>query len=432
MVVQRLERTRSTFMDKISSKDPLTQRGYEIGLNNFDNFCMEKYGKADYISELKECNDEQLYDCLQAYINWNNSLAPRTVKNYFSKVKKYLHYRGIKLDPQDIKEELDFPILIKDELYPLSLEDIQAIFKAIPYNHKVALMCELSGLMRIGETVQLRKRHMITTGQNIIVKIPATIAKFKTGRTTYFSKEASKLLRPILKRIEDEDLVFGTSENKTYAELNSEQTLRRTLRKIGLDMKYESTNRFMINTHSFRAYGITKISRHDPNFAKKLAGQKGYLLEYDRMTPEEKLELYQKLEIDLIIDDTEKLKRENEKKQKTISELEEKSNRIDELEKQGKEEKQRMDMIMKSIKQMTKQKTASIGKKIIDKKELDHEELKSFREMVSLIIHMDSKFKERFIEYVSKNRGAEFGIKDNKKFKKKYYKENYDIELDLD
>ena len=59
-----------------------------------------------------------------------------------------------------------------------------------------------------------------------------------------------------------------------------------------------------------------------------------------------------------------------------------------------------MDMIMKSIKQMTKQRTASIGKKIIDKKEQDHEELKSFRKMVSHVIHMDSKFKEQFKKVV--------------------------------
>ena len=318
----RLERTRTSFMEKISSKDPLTQRGYVIGLNNFDNFCMEKFGKADYISELKKCNDDQIYDCLQALINWNNSLAPRTVTNYFSKVKKYLHYRGIKLHPQDVKEELDFKSRIDEELYPLSIENIQAIFKAIPYNHKVALLCELSGLLRIGETVQLRKRHLIISKENIIVKIPANIAKFKKGHTTFFSKEASKLLRPILRRKEDNDLVFGTNENKTFAELNSEQTLRRTLRKIGLDMKYESTGRFMINTHSFRAYGITKISRHDPNFAKKLAGQKGYLLQYDRMTDEEKLELYQKLEIDLIIDTTEKQKAEIKKLENDKTKLE--------------------------------------------------------------------------------------------------------------
>jgi len=247
-------------------------------------------------------------------------------------VKKYLHYRGIKLHDEDIKAELDFKNVIDEELYPLSLEDIQSIFKSTSYKMRVTLLCQLSGLMRIGELVQLRKKHLILNKQNIIVKIPASIAKFKKGRTTFLSKEASKLLRPILRRIDDNGLVFGSSENSFHAELNAGQTLRRVLIKIGLDMRYESTGRFYINTHSWRAYGITKISRHDENFAKKLAGQKGYLLQYDRMTDDEKLELYEKFEIDLIIDNTEKLKLENQKKAEQITELEAKNQEIQKLE----------------------------------------------------------------------------------------------------
>jgi len=308
MCVLKLERTRDTFMEKITTKDPKTQAGYVQALNNFENYCMEKMGKADYVTDLKKYVETDLFEFLQAWINWNNSRAPRTVTNYFSRVKKYLHYRGIKLHPQDIKEELDFKRKMSEELYGLSLDDIQTVLKALRYKHKVQFICQLSALMRIGETVQLRKKHLVTTGLNIIVKIPPNIAKFKKGRTTFFTKEASRLLRPILRELKDDDFVFGTSNNPRFSELNTEQILRRTLKRVGLDMKYESNNRYMINTHSFRAYGITKISRHDPNFAKKLAGQKGYLDEYDRMTDEEKLELYQKLEVDLIIDDSEKQK----------------------------------------------------------------------------------------------------------------------------
>jgi len=182
-------------------------------------------------------------------------------------------------------------------------------------------MCQLSGLMRIGEIVQLRKKHLILDKQNIIVKIPTTIAKFNKARTTYFSKEASLLLRPKLRTLEDNDLIFASNENSRYAEINAEQKLRRAIIKVGLDMRYTSTDRYCINTHSFRAYGITKLSRHDPNFAKKIAGQKGYLLQYDRIDDDEKLALYQKYELDLIIDNTAKLKAENKVKQEQINEL---------------------------------------------------------------------------------------------------------------
>jgi len=157
-------------------------------------------------------------------------------------------------------------------------------------------------MMRIGEMVQLRKKHMIILDNGrIMVKIPASIAKFKRARTTFIAIEGSEILIPHLKKLNDDDLIFGTNENPRYSKLNCITILRRTLDTIGLDMRYDS-DRYKINTHSFRAYGITKVSRHDPNFAKIIAGQKGYLIrEYDRLTDEEKLNKYLEVENDLLI-----------------------------------------------------------------------------------------------------------------------------------
>jgi len=313
---QKLERSRSTFMEKMTPKDPKTLRSYNMAINNFENFCMEKYGKADFISELKEYDNDALFDFLQSWINWNDKLAPSTIRILFSRIKKYLYHRGIKLHQQDINEELEFRSQIQEERYGLALDDIQTITKNMKYRHKTQFICQLSSLMRIGELTQLRKKHLIADRQNIIVKIPATIAKLKKGRTTFFSKEASRLLRPLLRKINDDDLVFGIKSDVTVA-----QVLRRVLIKTGLDMKYESSGDYMINTHSFRAYGITKLSRHDPNFAKKIAGQRGYLDEYDRINDDEKLALYEKFENDLIIDDSEKQKAEIKKLESEKSEL---------------------------------------------------------------------------------------------------------------
>jgi len=109
--------------------------------------------------------------------------------------------------------------------------------------------------------------------------------------------------------------------NNTNSQSATKQVLRLAVKKAGLTMKYESTGRYMINTHSFRAYGITKLSRLDVNFAKKIAGQKGYLLQYDRLTDEEKLDLYEKFESELTIDDNAKQKAEIEQFQNEKSEL---------------------------------------------------------------------------------------------------------------
>jgi len=55
---------------------------------------------------------------------------------------------------------------------------------------------------------------------------------------------------------------------------------------------------------------------------KKLAGQKGYLLQYDRMNDEEKLEKYLEIEPELLIFDESKKNAEIEKLKKEKSELE--------------------------------------------------------------------------------------------------------------
>jgi len=305
MRISKIARTKETFRDKISSQTKGSQEGIFVGIDNFEKFSMERYGKVNIIPDLVDMEIDDVIDVLQAWINFmNGMISPSTVIIYFSRVKKYLHYMGIKINPEDVKMELEFRRKPQEDLYGLTLENIHAIFAVMDYKTKVQFMCQLSALMRIGEITQLRKKHLDLSRQNIIVKIPPHIAKFKKGRTTFFSKEASTLLRPLLRTKDDEDLVFVKNPNAHHASVNSEAKLRRALVKSGLDMKKSTTNRYLINTHSFRAYGITKLSSHDESFAKKLAGQKSYQGQYVRISDDEKLENYQKYEYELIIDES--------------------------------------------------------------------------------------------------------------------------------
>jgi len=310
MSILKIPRTKETYYTKIETQDPGTQDHINTSIKNFENFAMEKYGKANIMIDLKEADDESRFDTIQAWINWTKHLAPKTIQNRFYAIQNYMHYMGIKLHPRDVKQELTFPSLIDEELYGVKLDEIQRVFATLQYKKRCMFTCQISGLMRVGELVQLRKKHVIDMGTNYMIKIPTTIAKKKKARTTYWSKEASKLVRPILNKIDDYDLIFQNNPNKKSAVIAVEQVLRRALNRNGLTERYESNDRYMINTHSLRAYGITKLSRFDPNLAKKLAGQKGYMLQYDRLDDDEKLVLYQKYEHNLIIDPTEKLKAE--------------------------------------------------------------------------------------------------------------------------
>jgi len=200
-----------------------------------------------------------------------------------------------------VKENINFRSYIEEERFPLTLDHIQKILSVAGYGMKLKLLTQLSSGMRRGEMLQLRKKDLIID-KRIIIKIPARIAKFNKARTTFVSSEVGKMLIPRLKKLNDNDFVFGSDSVKDKNLGDSyEQNLTRYLEKLNLDMRYESTGYHKINTQSFRAYFITKISRHDENIAKKLAGQKGYLLQYDRLTEQEKLEKYIEFESDLYI-----------------------------------------------------------------------------------------------------------------------------------
>jgi len=322
-LLTRRERTRETFEEKISHKAKGTQESYQTLLNKWGEFSLEKFNSKDLISELKLVEEDTLWDTLQEWINWNNAKGqmPQVNKFRFSLLKKYLHHRGIKIFKEDIEENLDFPTIVEEEPYPLSLDDLQLIIQNAPYKKKVMYLCMISSGMRIGETCQLKPKHLDLENKRIMVKIPASIAKYNRSRKTFFSKEASKLLKPLLKKLDYDDFIFGTHENPKYAETNEIQQLKRLLIKIGLYEKQENGHG-KITSHSFRAFFITKVSRFDRDLAHFLAGQKNkmYLPRYDRLTDDEKLELYLKIEPELIIDDSAKKQTElDQLKQKQVN-----------------------------------------------------------------------------------------------------------------
>jgi len=299
----------------MQTKDPKTLVTYRITLDSFEGF-------------LKDNNytitQETAEDIVQGYVNWfSKNHAPRTVSNYYSRIKKYLRHLGIHID------EIELPAIPEKELYPLKLSDIHNIFQELSHKDITLFLTQLQGGLRIGETVQLKKKHFILDYERILIKIPPEIAKFKRGRTVVIGRESGDRIKKILHRIDDNDLVFGTGENPISSRVNKEAILRNALIKTGLDMKYDDTGRYQINTHSFRAYFITRVSRHDPNIAKKLAGEKGYLLQYDRLTDEEYIENYLKFEEDLIVFDLTKRDQKQNLKQK---ELEDQMQKMEEME----------------------------------------------------------------------------------------------------
>ena len=333
MTFVKTQRNYQKYLDKISKKAEKTQKGFKTSHNSFDRFCDHRFKSSgeETIEELKLAEDEAVFDTLQEWINWMD-ISPNTIPIYFTHMKTYLYWRGIKINSQDVKLELDFPKQEVEELHPLSLDEVRMLLGVANYKNRCMYLCMLSGGFRPVEITHIKKKDLELDKKRIVIHVPARYTKLKRTKTSFISSEAQKMLRPILKRINDNDFVFGGNSNSRAS------VFARYCDKVGLDSRYDTTQIRKITLMGFRAYFITKLSRHDPNLAKKWAGQKGYLLQYDRMTPDEQLEKYLEFEPDLLINDT-------VRKDRKIEDLEKKNVEIEALRKNQKDDKKTLKIL---------------------------------------------------------------------------------------
>ena len=159
------KRTREMYFDKISTKSKSLQNSTRIVLEQFDKFCNLKYShdSEQVIQELmgmriEEC-EQATCDLYQSWINWNHKkgLSSKTLKVYFSLLKSYVHYRGIKISNKEIKDSVNLPKIIKEQKEPLTMHQIHDILKIASFDKKSLYLCLLSSGMRIGEAVQIKK-----------------------------------------------------------------------------------------------------------------------------------------------------------------------------------------------------------------------------------------------------------------------------------
>jgi len=335
MSILTKNRTAKNYEEKLSNLPINTRENVQAAINNFKKFVQEEHESTpdkicgELIEIKKSKGDEEyedvLYNFLQDWIDWNISkqAGAYTIKTRFSIIRSYLYYLGVKSNPQDIKQLLKFPKKIQEERYPLKKQELRDLVLAQARNQKrqaLYLACSSSG-MRAGEALQIKKKDLDFSLERIMIRIKAEYTKTKFARTTFVSKECQEKIMTYFQNLDDDDCVFTNSKSRFKTRGRTEQmALSNALEALGYNEKYSSNGFYKITTHSFRAYFFTLATRkHDENYAHKMVGHGGYLMQYDRMTDEEKLQLYLELEPDLVVFDQtkneleiEKLKQENE------------------------------------------------------------------------------------------------------------------------
>lgn len=305
-----------------SSLSPSSLETKFFALKFFREFCLEKYGESveDIIKKIQKC-PESVYPLMSDFKERETArgISIRVIKLRFTYIKFYLLEHGVKIDNSSKIKDV-FGKTPKYLREPVVHDEICKIIMCSENHVKALIMIQTSSGMRISEVLQLRVGDF-EKGERYKIRVRAETTKTKQERITYISEEAEEFVEPFLKGKQVTDRVIPYSKSGMVSHLS------KAVRKAGVAKKYEHSKQLTITSHSFRAFFITQMGKLEGFVGHALAGHGHYMSEYDRYTPEDKLEKYIEGEINLKI-----FNRVNHKQMKNLErQLHEQSSRIEHL-----------------------------------------------------------------------------------------------------
>ena len=252
--------------------------------------------------------DEEMEELLQEWINHlvknppkKTELTPIVLKHYANAVNAYLKYHRFRIDIRTLK----FPKQLYEEKYPITVEEIQQILKVAKWTKQAYYLCLISTGARPREILGLTKNDVEWIGDKYKALIPSELTKKGLSRTVFFSKECNPYLNQIMKK--DKIDLFPHHENLTQAVSNEGAVFREYCDKVGYNQKQKTTSRNKINLYSFRRFFFTKALDHfKDDIAHAMVGHGAYLQVYQSRTEQQKKELWDELEPEILIFDQSK------------------------------------------------------------------------------------------------------------------------------
>ena len=328
-----VKRTRDEFILKKGKSSISSLRRCRYAFTSMEKYCLGKYKSnlENIIHELGIVDDtqEQVENLLQSYIDFleHQNCGTQTVMGYTSIFRQYLKYRRVKFDKDEL--DLDYKKEGKEELYPITKEDIKTLLDHASFNARAKILLQSSSGLRISELLGLRKCDINTELERYTIHVSAKISKSNKARTTIISIEAMPYLDKLLENIGDNDFIFPhTTKNRINITVSEIIMFNGIRKKAGLDMRYEGKARHKITTHSFRAFFISQFEKTYSGFGHALSGHDSYMQQYERFTTGEKIEKYIETEKHLLIYKTPD---QDNKTKKELVEIKAKLARVEEL-----------------------------------------------------------------------------------------------------
>lgn len=337
-----------------SRTSPRTRSNVESSLIQFDRFCISKFQRdfETVLQDLKKERDvEKVYSILNAFVIWASqdhpeivtyrgryktipyafkALSSITIRRYLNNIKAYFEeVGGFEISDRRMSKRVKIPKSLKVDLEPIERDEVRMLCDVASTKNKTLYMTLKDSGMRIGEACAIKKRDIDTTKNLIEIHIPATITKTKRARTTFVTRETRPLLLRRLAEINDDELVFGSSEDNVRA-VNTAVTAFGYYRQQIVPImprfgeKYEHNRIHKITLHTLRAYTSTQCAEAvDEAFGHMILGHNRYLEQYIRnqnktvekyKRAENHLMIYESIEV---VDQDERVKKLEEQQQQS-------------------------------------------------------------------------------------------------------------------
>ena len=303
------------YLDSITNKSKKNQT--KSILNQFDIFCHQRYNKSnqqvldDIYNEINKIHsNDKIYVMFNHFKEWmlqdhpeieyfygNNKSQkrtikarhPNTVKFYLNKIRSIFEEIGnIEINSRLFNKRIKIPIAEEEDPEPFTKEQMRLFLDRCSNHSKLKYMFLKDTGCRIGELVQLQKKDIDFTKSPVSIKIQASYTKTKKARTVFVTKETAPILKRLLNKKQENELVFGTTED-VYVATGTEKALFAYYRdQLAKDYPefgevYQSNGRHKKTVHSIRSYCATQCAEAiDESWAHGHIGHKKYLGQYIR------------------------------------------------------------------------------------------------------------------------------------------------------
>lgn len=340
-----MQRSLLLFQNSIHSKETL--RVYQYSLDKF----LKHYKLRDYDS-LATMNSKMLQEMIEDYVMEQKSQgkARSTIKTPVSALELFCDANDLAINWKKINRLLPSQ-LKKSGSKAYSTEQIQKMIQSTTdLRNKAIIHFIASSGVRIGALPGLKIKHVrnMPLGCKAVVVYSGDVEEY----VTFLTPEASKSLDDYLEKrksdgeyLDPEHPLFrqtyaiGIAKPKHLARVSIQAIIDRVLRRAGLRFGRDGIRREIQLDHGFRKRWNTIVKTTDGVkiiLAEKMFGHSTPTIPLDETYLDVSIEKlfveFKKVIPELTIDESERLKIKTEQQSEKISELEEKSSRIDDLE----------------------------------------------------------------------------------------------------